>query len=222
VVYGIPVRELVSSDDQGSTPITLQVRLWDSVANHWVDTTFDGSFQSGSHPARPDIVHGALAFPASGGVTFWDLTASQSQNRFGVVAGDDRAPLGPPSFSISDVVVGAPHQGLLTVINGDTVALMPMGAAAPNDPLQLFFQVRSDQARPQVTTTLAVFATSKHVISARPALQLSYSGALRAGLTAVQRGLDVSRFHPGTYQLNVMISVPGGATASQHATVVLH
>ncbi len=221
VSYAMPLSGLVSLEqaDGAHVDLTLSVRQRTSTGA-WRDTTLatDSPVPAGH---LSGVLQGRLVLPSSPDVTEWHLVASQSENRRGIVTEQGLAPIGTGPLALSDIVLGAPDQQMAWTPPGDSVWLLPLGAADHDKPVAFFVQIRSDTAR-NAHFALAVFRVDHGVADATPALQIIDQITLSKGLNPTHRMLGASRLKAGSYEFRLTVTdAETGLSAERRTDLIL-
>lgn len=200
-------------------PVTLDVNQWDAGAGARRDTTLTTNIGAGSDRAAPIV--GAMTVTSSAGVTAWGVTATQGARR-GRMFDDDAAPLSGAHVMLSDLIPGVASQGLTTRIGEESVELAPLDQLHRKELLHLFYQTRSDSAQAVRVDVAFAPAPPPGAIHAelKPALAISTDERVATGITAHRQSINVSRLHPGRYDLVVRIATPAGRELSERQTSI--
>lgn len=192
------------ADSSGVTAtLNLALRQWSSVTGSWTSTDFQRRLRFTGRLSDNAHLTGYSVVPSAENVTAWSLFAVQGSDRGGRAWGDRMIPLTPGELTMSDLVIGAESQGQTwTTTGGTEVPLGPLGAFDKNQPISLYWQVRSTSARESVRIAIAIFRSGPRDTE-RPVLELAFDGRLTAGLNEVQRNLGVAELDGGTYRVEV-------------------
>ena len=131
------------------------------------------------------------------------------------VSGDSLAS-GP--LALSDLVIGAASQRLVWDNHGAKITLAPLDAVNHSEPLSLYYQIRSDVARPKATTNVALYRIQDGRVADSAALQVVLASPLPAGISEAAPLVDVSRLPRGSYRLE--LHVTDGALVVRRGTVL--
>ncbi len=222
LTYSAPLDKLLSIDTLGRhvVPLTVSVRQDAAASGVWTDTTIAKEFVLPPGTDR-GILRGMAVLPASPDVTEWHLVASQSENRRGIVTEQGLAPLGTGPLALSDIVLGAPDQQMAWTPPGDSVWLLPLGAADHDKPVAFFVQIRSDTAR-NARFALAVFRVDHGVPDPKPALQIIDQITLSKGFNPTHRLLGASRLKAGSYEFRLTVTdATTGLSAERRTDLIL-
>ena len=212
--------ETIRADGQPAVVFQVAARSWDPAHENWHDTTVVRRLRVPDRVGGDARLTGLLEVPRTDGVSAWSLVASQDTSRRGRAFGDALPSLGNGAIVVSDLVLGSPRQGLAWQSATGPVVLAPLGTFARNEPVELYYQVRSASGQPGARTTVALYRIRNGERGAEPALELTFGTALENGITEVRRSLDVSRLDAGTYFIDVRVAA-GGVTAVQGSRLEL-
>jgi hypothetical protein len=217
VAYAVAVSSMVPSDDSSGLAIhySLDFRERDAATNHWVDSA--AQMRLPASAGHQGFVQGIIALPRAEAASDWTLGVNQDITRRGILD-ESPAPLGRGPLELSDVVIGDPTQHLTWLLGQESIVLAPLGAVDRHSTLELFVQLRSASAEPQLRTTVRVFRLRDGKPGGKAVIQLATTGAARSGLTPIHRELDVNRLGSGVFQLQVEVA---NATARVTRTAVL-
>ena len=208
VTYALPINDLLIQQTAGqrTTVVRLELRQWDPTADRWRDTSFSRHFAvPDSNVKRPNLV-GFITVATTPGVSAWSLVATQPDQRRGR-AYDVTTP-GLPSgpIMLSDLVVGAEAQGLAWNFHNVAIPLAPVNAVDRKAIVSLYYQIKSDEGRADLRTTVALYRVQGGVARDTAALQVTYDQAVRSGINEVAPTLDVSRLTQGSYRLEARLT----------------
>jgi hypothetical protein len=224
VTYALPINGLAVQVDAGTRTavVHLEVRQWDSGADHWTDTAMVRRFTlPDTSLKRPNLV-GFLTTASTPGVNAWSVVASQSDDRRGRAYDVSTPGLSSGPLALSDLVLGAEAQGVTWNLHNVAIPLAPTGAVDRKAPVSLYYQIRSDVARADLRTTVAVYRVEDGVAKDSAALQVAYDQTVQRGINEVAPTLDVSRLDKGSYRLEVRLTDTRGAVlVRRHVMLVL-
>ncbi|HEY4320700.1 MAG TPA: hypothetical protein VGM77_05910 [Gemmatimonadales bacterium] len=215
----------VADDDDApasSVPkdVTMSLRQWDWSAALWRDSTVRPQLGTTGTKDHRELVAALLAEPVMAAGA-WSIVVSY-QGNVGRVSAEGGPPLSRDPFALSDVIVGAKSQRLATQVGQDTITLTPLNTLAPAEPVTLFYQVRSPSRQNALRSVVTFRRITAGRVAPEPVLTLAAPVSVAAGLTGVERGLDLSRFGRGDYQVEVrMIASDGTALASRTTNLLV-
>ncbi len=201
--------ETIRVDGQPAVVFKVAVQSWDPTREVWQDTTVVRRLRVPDRVGGDARLTGLVEVPRTDGVSAWSLLTSQDTSRRGRAFGDALASLGDGAIVLSDLILGAARQGQTWQSGSGVVVLAPLGTFARNEPVELYYQVRSTAPQPGARTTVALYRIASGVRAEAPALELSFGSALDAGITEVRRSLDVNRLDQGTYFIDVRVAATG-------------
>lgn len=204
-----------------TTTFTLTVRQWDPGTGAWLEAAIPRALRLPRDRPSDGYLTGHAVVASGVGVSAWSVVAAQDTTAWGRAWADRAAPLGGASLTISDVILGAESQGQRWRTTGGTeVPLAPLGAFDRNEPMTLYWQVRSATARDELRTTVALYKTDAR--SEDPALQIAFTGRVAAGLTEELREVGIGRLDGGRYRVEVVLTDPSdGATVRRSGELLV-
>jgi hypothetical protein len=221
-VYGLRVEDLqLGRDSAGreTAAVDLVLRWWQPQLAEWNEDSLPRSWVVPATRKGDTHLTAFKAYPGVGGVGSWGMVAAQPDGRWGRAHGAT-APLGAGAMALSDLVVAPESRGLSWVHQGDRIFLSPGGTVKASEPLRLYYQVRSDVAHPQATTSIEVRRITARGIDSLPAVQVAFASTLRQGVTAINREIGLTELRSGRYQLEVRVADKSGAFLSRRTVVV--
>jgi hypothetical protein len=219
VPYAFRLGDLERAADS-TVAIHLAIRQWSAARGEWQEAAFDRTLRlRGRHDDEARLTGYSVVRSASD-VSAWALHASQGADRAGRTWGDHLSPLPVGPLQLSDLVLGAASQGeSWTTTHGTVVPLGPLGAFNKDEPIALYWQVRSNATLETARITIALHRFDAHG-DARPALEVSFEGRVAGGLTEWQRELGVGQLDRGEYRLEVVVE-GGGVAARRNGRLLL-
>jgi hypothetical protein len=220
--YAVRTQDLERMRVEGQPAVIFQLsaRSWDPVREVWHDTTVVRRLRVPERAGNDARLTGLLTVPRSDDVSAWSVIVAQDTTARGRAFGDAIRPLGSGAIVHSDLVLGAARQGQSWQSGTGPVVLAPLGTFSRAEPVELYYQVRSAEARPGARTSVALYRIQNGERSSEPALELTFGTALDAGITEVRRSLDVSRLDEGTYFIDVRV-VSAGMSSVQGSRLEL-
>ena len=223
VTYALPIKELSVQENAGqrTTLIDLELRQWDPAADRWRDTTFARHFVlPDTSLKRPNLV-GFVVVSSTPGVSAWSLVATQPDQRRGRAYDVNTAGLAVAPIALSDLVIGVEAQGLTWSLHNVAIPLAPINALDRSAEVSLYYQIRSDAARSNLRTTVALYKVETGVAKDTAAFQVSYEQAVHAGINEVAPMFDVSRLDKGSYSLEVRLTDAGGTVVARRQVALV-
>lgn len=221
ISYGLRLRDLkVVEDSSGKehARVSLALARWHPQAAEWKEDSLSRDFAVPAERSDETHLTGFAVLTGVGGVGSWGLTAAQPDRRWGR-AYAPTVPNRADAVAVSSLIVAPESRGLSWVLRGERIFLSPGGKIKRAEPLHLFYQVRSQGALAGANTTIEVRSMTA-AEDAAAAIQVTFSGALPDGVTAVNRLLDLSQLTPGRYLIELRIADKAGAPLAKRSTVV--
>ncbi len=219
--YTIVGTDLAAHDSAGrrTALVNLELRRWGGAGAS--DTTIRESLALPPHTPKHPAFTGYIVVPTLSGLDSWSLMASQVELRQGGVFQDGKAPLDSGPLVVSDLVLGMASQGLVWETGGRQVVLAPQDMVARNEPVRLYYQVKSDIDRVSVRTTLRLFPEGADRATTKPAMQIAFETPIRRGLNEIERELSVTQLASGRYWFDIEV-VDTGADVTSRRSVVMY
>jgi hypothetical protein len=175
------------------------------VSGSWTSTDFSRRLRFAGRMGDDAHLTGYGVVPSNGDVTAWSLFAGQGADRAGRAWGDRVPPLTSGDLAMSDLVIGAESQGQTwTTTGGTQVPLGPLGAFDKEEPVAVYWQVRSGVARDPVRIVIALYRAGPRDTE-QAVLEVAFDGRLAAGLNELQRNLGVAELDGGSYRVEVTV-----------------
>jgi len=222
VPYAVRVGDVLRDEDSTGITATMAVTLrqWDPGSAEWQSTDFVRRLRLPDRLRNNAHLTGFLVTPSTPGTGAWSLVVAQGDAYRGRAWADRLPSLGGSALRLSDLVLGAASQGQSwTTTRGTVVPLGPLGAFDKDEPVSLYWQVRSESAHEQAHVTIALHEVGARGDS-RPALEVTFEGRIGAGLTEWQRDLGVERLDGGAYRVEVVVRA-GEATVRRMGRLLL-
>jgi hypothetical protein len=222
VPYAVRVGDVLRDEDSTGITATMAVTLrqWDPTTAEWQSTDFVRRLRLPDRLRNNSHLTGYLVTPGTAGTGAWSLVVAQGEEYRGRAWADRVAPLGDGPLRLSDLVFGAASQGQTwTTTRGTVVPLGPLGAFDKDEPVALYWQVRSTATHDNARITIALHKVGGRG-DARPALAISLEGRVAAGLTEWQRDLGVRQLDDGEYRIEVVVEA-GGETVRRSGRLLL-
>lgn len=191
----------------GDTAVTLHLALrqWSAARGEWQEAAFDRNLRIRGRHDDDARVTGYSVVRSAPDASAWALHASQGADRAGRAWADRIPPLETGALRLSDLVLGAASQGeTWTTSGGTAVPLGPLGAFDRDEPVAVYWQLRSVSRHDTARVTIALHAVGAGG-EARPALAVSFAGPIAAGLSEWQRELGVRQLDRGEYRIEVVV-----------------
>ncbi len=220
--YGVRVSDLMITPDatgNARAAVAIAFRRWHPATAEW---------REDSLPSLLDIPEGhggdthATAFrilPAEGGIASWGMTVVQDSTRWGRAYGNT-TPLSTDSVALSDLIAAPESRGISWVHRGDRIYLSPGGIVTKQEPLRLYYQVRSQGELGGASTQIAMSPIVRGVVDSVPATTLGFTSPLHAGVNVSNRTLDLSQLPAGKYQLEVRVTSREGVVLAWRGAVI--
>ncbi len=218
--YTIVGHDLAAHDSGGQRTalVNLELRRWGRAGAS--DTTIRLSLALPPHTTKHPAFTGYIVVPTLSGLDSWSLMATQAELRPGGVYQDSKEPLDSGPLVVSDLVLGMASQGLAWQTGNRQVVLAPQDVVARNEPVQLYYQVKSDIDRVSVRTTLRLFHEGADRATTKPAMQIAFDTPIRRGLNEIERELSVTRLASGRYWFDVEVSDTAAHVMSRRSVVM--
>ncbi|HEU4763682.1 MAG TPA: GWxTD domain-containing protein [Gemmatimonadales bacterium] len=222
LVYAIPGRALEPVVAQQGMIYPIRVRLAVLGRDGAPAATLDSTsfFLSRGRIAPTDWLVGRVAVPLRPG-TYTYRIAIQNGDADGFSTAPDtvRVPR-PGAFALSDVVAGARTSNLYwRDTPTDTVFFNPVSSQRGDVPLEVFYQVLGLQPGDSIHTELRVRKPGGGGLF-KPLLRLfggggapvsvAFDGVADGPVTTERRSISIARLAPGSYELELAVSRPGG------------
>ncbi len=220
--YAMRLGDLATAKAESITAATVAFAIRQFVADSgsWSETSVTRHLLLPRGHGKDAQVTGFLVTPSSPAVTDWSVVASQP-DRLGRSYHLGGEGLEPGPLMISDLVLGSAAQGVAWQSSGQRVVLAPLDAIDLHQPMTLYYQVRSTVPHAAANTTVVLYRVAGDTVSAAPALQVVFHGAISQGLNEVDNTVDVSRLEKGTYRLQVRIYAGPAALTERSTTLEL-
>jgi hypothetical protein len=203
-VYSASPDDLAVSEVNGRRVIEAEVRLdQDSAGKTAQDTTI--LLQQPVVGGTTELVAGQVLAYMSRTSTAWSFAFRQPHSSMrGGAYDEDQPPITAGPLAISDLVLGSPDRnGIPWTFGADKhYAAYPSAPTNLKAAVQLYYQVHSDRARTDVTTTFLVFRTGV----TRPSITVAAPTPLRAGINESEQRLDLSRLNKGRYRIEMRVN----------------
>jgi hypothetical protein len=223
VAYGMRLQDLrVTTDSAGveRADVALVLRWWHPELAEWNEDSLPGLLPVPATRTGETHLTGFKVYTGVAGVGSWGLVAAQPGGRWGRAYGR-LTPLADGPLAVSDLILAPESRGLSLVHGADRIFLSPGGSVVGTAPLRLYYQVRSTERHAQVATTIEVRRVGAAGTDSLPAIQLSFTGALEAGITPIAREVSVAELRSGRYQLDVTVTVRGVGTVRRQVLITL-
>jgi len=213
VTYGVRLEDLaVAKDSSGGSHVLVDLvaRWWLPASAEWQEDSLPSRFDVPARRSGDTHLTAFKVYPGLGGIGSWGMVATQPDRRWGRAFGTS-TPLDEGRIALSDLIVAPESRGLSWVHRGERIFLSPGGTLRRSEPLRLYFQVRSEGAMDQATTTIEVRRVRRGVADSVAAIGLTFAAPLRAGITPSNRLLDLAELPAGSYLLEVRVADKTGA-----------
>lgn len=220
VAYAIPGSALYPSHVNGRIvyPIRLRVTvLQGSRLVTRVDTvrTFAVAEEI---PANQSLL-GRVAIPLAAG-DYTVRMALETEGR-GTVAEPQAihvAAIASRQIDLSDLALGARSVPLpVRLPHGDTLWVNPLQSFANSEPMQLYFEIHGLAAGSAYRASMKLYKTGDR----QPQITLAFDGRTTTSPASVHREVDLGRFKPGAYIIEMTVTDPAGASAVRRRSFVI-
>jgi hypothetical protein len=217
LTYAVKAGDIAITQDSAARTarVEFDFRRWDAAGNRWQDTTFIRRFPVSGKDARR--LTGFIVTPSLPSVSSWSLVATQGDTRRGRAWDLTTGPLDQGPLVLSDLVLGQDGQGIVWANHNEQVPLAPLNAVDRAQPVSLYYQIRSTEARSGMRTTVALYRVEQGVAHDTAALQVGFDQVVQPGVNEVAPTLDVSRLEKGNYRLEVRVTDSGGVVLTRRA-----
>lgn len=219
VPYAFRLEDLERSGDS-AVAIHLDIRQWSAARGEWMETAFDRHLRIRGRHDDDARLTGFSVVRSAPDVSAWALHASQGADRGGRAWDDRIVALDGGPLRLSDLILGAASQGeTWATTGGAVVPLGPLGAFDKDEPVALYWQVRSAATHENARITIALHKIGARG-DARSALEMTLDGRVAAGLTEWQRDIGARQLDRGEYRIEVIVEA-GGVTARRSGRLLL-
>lgn len=197
--YGVKMKDLETFTEAGVEGVSITV-----LFDRWLDSQSrvlkDTVARRLRLPSKVDddayiTGHLVVDAPSSNSVV-WGLQISQSDSArgrvSGTISGFDTTPI-----QLSDVILGSESQQEVAQVGSDRILLGPLGAFPRDEPLGIYWQVKSAVEQDSVAIGIEILKDG----TTTPEIAITAKQVLYLGITGFERRLDVSRLSPGQYYL---------------------
>jgi hypothetical protein len=224
VAYSVPRSDidLAARDQPTVVHVDLDLRQWDWASGGWSDTTAQHQRLVPGPVGKTSYFSGAFVTTPTPGPNSWSLVVTQ-YGRYGRTSVDGTVPLATGPLVLSDLVAGVRSQGLTWTLGRDTVVLAPLGTVSPHEPMTLFYQIRNMGPARTLISSVVLRHISHGRIEPNPVITIHFRTDVGAGLTSVERDLDLSRIRSDDYHLTVqLLGTHGAVLAEREADLLVH
>jgi hypothetical protein len=164
------------------------------------------------------LITGLFSVATTPATSAWSVALRVDTVASGRVFNTAVSPLAGGGVVLSDLVLGVEGRGVVWHPASGPVLLTPSAVFPRQQPVRLFYQIRSERAADSAQTSLALFRLGR--AGEQAALRLSFVARLGAGLTEVRRVVDLSRLEPGRYRLEARVSGVTGRPPVSRSTLL--
>ena len=212
IVYGIPGAHLTGTEENGETsyPVSLRFAAFDG-ANHVVasaDTTV--VLTTAAPVSAGAMLFGRFAVAVPPGQWHYRLSLQQGDSS-GVVTPRDSLVVRryDTGLSRSDPVLGWRAVGLTWARGADTVFFSPFRSYFDATELELYYEVYGLAPGAPYQAELVV-SEKRGTKRTKPGVRISYRGVASGPVTSGRRTIDLRRFKPGAYWLDLIVTDAAG------------
>jgi hypothetical protein len=128
------------------------------------------------------------------------------------------AALAPRQIDLSDLALGARSVPLpVRLPHGDTLWVNPLQSFANSEPMQLYFEINGLAAGSAYRASMKLFKAGE----SQPQITLAFDGHTAASPASVHREVDLGRFKPGAYTIEMTVTDPAGSSAVRRRSFVI-
>jgi hypothetical protein len=213
IVYGIPGARLIGTraeDGQTSYPVSLRFAAFDA-ANHVVASSDTSVVFTAAAPVSPrSTLFGRFTVAVPPGRWRYHLSLQQGDSS-GVVTPTDSIVVArfDAGLSMSDPVLGWRPIALTWARGADTVFFSPFRSYFDANQLELYYEVYGLAPGASYQTELAV-SEKRGAKRSTPTVRISYAGVGTGAVTSGRRTIDLRRFKPGAYWLDLIVTDAAG------------
>jgi hypothetical protein len=182
------------------------------------DTTWRQGLDRPENARSGILAEGFVAAPLVPWLTSWTVRANTARwirTSGSAPIGLQPLPQGP--IVVSDLALAGDETPDIWDVGDDQVRLSRSNVFNRKAPIHLSYQVKSDSSHNDIKTWVTLTDVSDHGSGTR-LLQLNFPGRLIAGVTFVERDINMSKQKSGTYQLEVQVGSTRGGGASVRVT----
>jgi hypothetical protein len=212
IVYGIDGRDLRGTpvDGRWQYPVRLRFAGYDA-AGHVVASADTMTILSASAAVPPgSMLFGRFTVPMPPGHWLYRLSLQQGDSS-GIVTPHDSIAVGryDAGLSMSDPVLGWRPIALTWARGADTVFFSPFRSYFDANQLELYYEVYGLAPGASYQTELAV-SEKRGAKRSTPTVRISYAGVASGAVTSGRRTIDLRRFKPGAYWLDLIVTDAAG------------
>ncbi|HEY4319578.1 MAG TPA: hypothetical protein VGM77_00255 [Gemmatimonadales bacterium] len=169
-------------------------------------------------PANQSLL-GRVAIPLAAG-EYTVRMALETEGR-GTVAEPQTirvAATAPRQIELSDLALGARSVPLpVRLPRGDTLWVNPLQSFANSEPMQLYFEINGLPAGSTYRASMKLFKDGDR----QPQITIAFDGRTTTSPASVHREVDLGRFKPGAYLIEMTVTDPRGAAAVRQRSFVI-
>jgi GWxTD domain-containing protein len=226
VVFAIPAERLTPQPaaDGVVYPLRFRVVVVDTAGATVARLDTTRIFGAPQPLRRPAYLTGRMALPVPPGAWRYRVLMAQTDGAAGeVVDGDSLVvdTLDGRRFAASDVVLGVAGSGLTWVLEGDTLALNPLGSVTQDRTLEVYYQVYGLASGAAYRTEIEVAREGGGSLwsaigglfgGKRAPVRLAFDAEAQAPRAAVHRSIALKGVSRGKYVLTVRLTDASGRT----------
>jgi hypothetical protein len=209
--YAIGLRDVQLEASAGEPTTTLRIvgQIQDGTGAGWKDTTVDRHLRLPRDLPTDAYVTGLIVHPRSSTLQNWGLSFFLPNLQHSAAFGTSTVRSQDHGVAFSDLVLGSRHQGLRWRSGSTEILFEPLGASPRKEPLELYFQIKSDTARGNVELVVTLWTGGAKPAEGQPALTFAFPATVPMGITEFERTLDLSHLEKGAYLLQVAVRPTG-------------
>jgi hypothetical protein len=205
--------------DSRTVSVALNVRQFEWETGGWVDTTLRATLPLPSDYRSPPVT-GYLMLPLFRGTLTWTFAALQT-GHYGAISTEGPLALGDRGYTLSDLVLGVTEQGLSLPLDGDTITLAPLNIVKRKKPVELYYQLRTENTTAELHTDIVLHRIVKGEIMPDAEITMSSRTTLHSGINAMHRELDIGSLVSGDHQLDLKLRDGAGNIVAQRTVNLL-
>jgi hypothetical protein len=218
VPWAVPVEDVARVTDQRTVAVRMDIRSYRATDQASWDSVVTGELPVPPGGEDAHLITGLFSVATTPATSAWSVALRVDTVASGRVFNTAVSPLAGGGVVLSDLVLGVEGRGVVWHPASGPVLLTPSAVFPRQQPVRLFYQIRSERAADSAQTSLALFRLGR--AGEQAALRLSFVARLGAGLTEVRRVVDLSRLEPGRYRLEARVSGVTGRPPVSRSTLL--